>query len=121
MEYGPRGRGDEWLRVRQSNTPDDDSPGVGFLAGPELLDFYETAIASPTFSVLVSLGLLERATFSILCSFFLWRALRARYNKHRTAIEHVPRVPLLCRPPAPLTHTAQSVCSYVRRGSGSVL
>eukprot|EP00966_Prymnesium_polylepis_P015638 361393-Prymnesium_polylepis.2 len=56
------------------------SPGVGFLAGPELLDFYETAIASPTVSVsvLVSLGLLERATFSILCAHFsLARAARA--------------------------------------------
>jgi hypothetical protein len=41
------------------------------MAGPELLDFYETAIASPTFSVLVSLGLLERATFSILPGSFL--------------------------------------------------
>ena len=59
-----------------------DSPGVGFLAGPELLEFYETAIVSPTFSVLVSLGLLERATFSILCSCFLWRALRTRATKY---------------------------------------
>ena len=30
------------------------SPGVGFLAGPELLDFYETAIVSPTFSVVLA-------------------------------------------------------------------
>ena len=31
----------------------DSSPGVGFLAGPELLDVYETAIVSTTFSVLL--------------------------------------------------------------------
>ena len=62
------------------------SPGVGFLAGPELLDFYETAIASTTFSALVSLGLLERATFSILCAHFFSgaRALRQASNSHRT-------------------------------------
>ena len=65
------------------------SPGVGFLAGPELLDFYETAIASPTFRFLVSLGLLERATFSILCALFFSGARCARvwrYNKH---VEHI--------------------------------
>ena len=53
------------------------SPGVGFLAGPKLLDFYETAIVHQ----LLAFYSVSNAPLLALCAliFFVWRALRARY------------------------------------------
>ena len=43
-----------WTEMELRFLTQESSPGVGFLAGQELLDVYETAIVSTTFSVLVS-------------------------------------------------------------------